>query len=392
MSLLKYIIRSSTRCTPYGSLSGVGLGKFSNSNDYSIDVPKLHFRVDNEWLIPILPKLEKEICNDIYVVKNADIEENDKKIVNHWVTYYYLENNENVNEIIINNTNVVKKILTLAQEYIKKEDLLNILLEIYGFERLNDINNILDQLQKYEILISNLRFCSFINDPLKEIVETAKKYNSTLLEKLRIIYYDLCDLNINFSILKYEKLISKMKEVYNCKNIVRVDSYYKSIINIDIEEKRKLTDYANFLANFSIDENKYNDHCKAFIDKFGNVKVPVKYAFDKYKDAQQGVTDNITNAAVLAQKSNLLDDAYVKIVELVAINLKSNVIDLSDLEIDDEIVQKNGTNLELAFYPILKKTEIYYITSPYCASNNLFESFGRFNYLFDENNSNFFNE
>ena len=47
-------------------------------------------------------------------------------------------------------------------------------------------------------------------------------------------------------------------------------------------------------------------------------------AFDKYKDAQQGVTDNITNAAVLAQKSNLLDDAYVKIVELVAINLKFN--------------------------------------------------------------------
>ena len=84
LSLLKYIIRSSTRCTPYGSLSGVGLGKFSNSNDYSIDVPKLHFRVDNEWLIPILPKLEKEICNDIYVVKNADIEENDKKLENFY--------------------------------------------------------------------------------------------------------------------------------------------------------------------------------------------------------------------------------------------------------------------------------------------------------------------
>lgn len=49
-------------------------------------------------------------------------------------------------------------------------------------------------------------------------------------------------------------------------------------------------------------------------------------AFDKYKIAQQGVTDNITNrnAAVLTQKSNLLDDAYVKIVELVAINLKFN--------------------------------------------------------------------
>ena len=69
-------------------------------------------------------------------------------------------NNENVNEIIINNTNVVKKILTLAQEYIKKEDLLNILLEIYGFERLNDINNILDQLQKYEIF--DKQFYAFV--------------------------------------------------------------------------------------------------------------------------------------------------------------------------------------------------------------------------------------
>lgn len=73
-SLLKYIIRSSTRCTPYSSLSGVGLGRFTNKNNYNIDIPKLYFRVDNEWLLPILPKLEQEIRNDIYVVKNKDIE------------------------------------------------------------------------------------------------------------------------------------------------------------------------------------------------------------------------------------------------------------------------------------------------------------------------------
>lgn len=284
-SLLKYIIRSSTRCTPYSSLSGVGLGRFTNKNNYNIDIPKLYFRVDNEWLLPILPKLEQEIRNDIYVVKNKDIEENDKKIVNHWVTHYYLETNKNTNEVIINNTSVVKKVLELTQSYIKKEDLINNLLEIYGSERLGDISKLLDQLQKYEILVSNLRFCPLINDPLKEIIKTGEKFNyhSPLLEKLGKFYYDLCNLNIDFSIPKYERLINEMKDVYNCKNIIRVDSYYESVLDINIEEKKKLEDYANFINSFSNDEDKYINHCKSFIDKFGNVRVPVKYAFDKYK-------------------------------------------------------------------------------------------------------------
>lgn len=57
------------------------MGRFTNKNNYNIDIPKLYFRVDNEWLLPILPKLEQEIRNDIYVVKNKDIEENDKKLL-----------------------------------------------------------------------------------------------------------------------------------------------------------------------------------------------------------------------------------------------------------------------------------------------------------------------
>lgn len=385
-SLLKYIIRSSTRCTPYSSLSGVGLGRFTNKNNYNIDIPKLYFRVDNEWLLPILPKLEQEIRNDIYVVKNKDIEENDKKIVNHWVTHYYLETNKNTNEVIINNTSVVKKVLELTQSYIKKEDLINNLLEIYGSERLSDISKLLDQLQKYEILVSNLRFCPLINDPLKEIIKTGEKFNyhSPLLEKLGKFYYDLCNLNIDFSIPKYERLINEMKDVYNCKNIIRVDSYYESVLDINIEEKKKLEDYANFINSFSNDEDKYINHCKSFIDKFGNVRVPVKYAFDKYKGI--GLPTKIF-------RNEEISDNGKRLIHYLNENIKSgSVIDLSNFMVEDKNKEKYRTNMELAFYPILNGTELNYITSPFCASNNLFESFGRFNYIFRENNSKFFNK
>ena len=45
-------------------------------------------------------------------------------------------------------------------------------------------------------------------------------------------------------------------------------------------------------------------------------------AFEKYKQAQNNVTDNLSNSLVLPQKFTMLDDAYVKVVEAIASNLK----------------------------------------------------------------------
>ena len=47
-------------------------------------------------------------------------------------------------------------------------------------------------------------------------------------------------------------------------------------------------------------------------------------AFEKYKQAHDSVTDNITNPAVFPQKFNALNDAYIKVVETIARNLKLN--------------------------------------------------------------------
>lgn len=384
LSLLKYMIRSSTRCTPYGSLSGVGLGNFSNSSSYNMTPLNLYFRVDNEWLMPLIPKLEKEIGNDIYIIINNDIEINDKKIVNEWSTHYYLENNFNTNEVIVNNTKVVKKILELTKKYIRKKDLVNILLNIYGNDKMELINKLLNQLLNYEILISNLRLCPLINEPLKEIIKISKEnnYSCLLLNNLKSISEELNILNSDFSISKYENLIQTMKKIYDCKNIIRVDSYYKSIFNINENTKKDLENYVNFITKFSINENKYLNHCTSFIDKFGNVKVPVKYAFDSYTGI--GLPKKI-------EYSKPISDNGKKLIHFLNEKVKTDIsIDISELSINNISPHENSTNMELAFYPIISNNEINYITSPYCASNNLFESFGRFNYIFKEDNSKLF--
>ena len=383
LSLLKYIIRSSTRCTPYSSLSGVSLGNFSKKNNFNISNLKLYFRVDNEWLMPIIIKLEQEIDNDIHVVLNNDIDITEVKLVNEWSTHYYEENNFETNEVIINNTEVVKKILKMTTEYIKKRDLVKILLNIYGEDKEKLVSRLIDQLLKYEILVSDLRLCPLINNPLEEIIKISSKnnYHCTLLDDLKAINKKLKQLNIDFSIDKYERLLVEMRKINDCKNIIRVDSFFDSKLSLDIKTKKCLEDYVNFILEFAVRDNKYIEHCGAFLDKFGNVKVPVKYAFDSFKGI--GLPKKVNLNKSISENGKKLIHFLNERVK------KQNSIDLSELQIK-KISINDDVRMELALYPIMKNNEIYYITSPYGVSTNLFESFGRFNYIFNEDNSKYF--
>ncbi|PTF45171.1 enterotoxin, partial [Staphylococcus epidermidis] len=56
-SLLKYLIRMSTRSTPYGMLSGVALGEFSENNNIKIRDSSFHkkdVKIDGQWLYKLV--------------------------------------------------------------------------------------------------------------------------------------------------------------------------------------------------------------------------------------------------------------------------------------------------------------------------------------------------
>ena len=73
-SLEKYIIRGSTRTTPFGLLAGVARGKFDKENQsYTINKFNKYVRVESDWLIELCKKIEGEIGDDLRVCFNNTI-------------------------------------------------------------------------------------------------------------------------------------------------------------------------------------------------------------------------------------------------------------------------------------------------------------------------------
>lgn len=60
-SIMKYLIRSKNRTTPFGLFSGVGLGKFGDSDTFDVSGAKYQKKVniDSEWLFGFISQLEK---------------------------------------------------------------------------------------------------------------------------------------------------------------------------------------------------------------------------------------------------------------------------------------------------------------------------------------------
>ena len=70
-TLLKYLIRSSSRTTPYGMTSGIIPCSFDKSSEEKMKFQgrlKQFLRVDLEWLVPIVKILESKL-NDKLIVK-----------------------------------------------------------------------------------------------------------------------------------------------------------------------------------------------------------------------------------------------------------------------------------------------------------------------------------
>ena len=73
LSSLKYLIRSSTRATPYGLLSGVAKGEFSDKEYLNINDFKKKASADLEWLINVAKKMEKRVGKQLRVCFNNSL-------------------------------------------------------------------------------------------------------------------------------------------------------------------------------------------------------------------------------------------------------------------------------------------------------------------------------
>ena len=157
-SLLRYLIRMSTRPTPFGLFSGVALGSFTNKTSGYLGIPaivRLRTRPDMNWLLTMLKSLEASPA----VVAQLSVQTNQLAYIVGDRVYlppadpYGQKQSQTVS---LRATPVVRQALELARFPLPSIALRDALLQAFPTATIQQVERLLWQLWEHGLLISTL--------------------------------------------------------------------------------------------------------------------------------------------------------------------------------------------------------------------------------------------
>lgn len=237
-SLFHYLIRMSTRPTPFGLFSGVAYAEWDQQAALEIGSHTTHrkrSRPDMEWLLQIVRNLER----DSRVVHQLNVQTNSlrymagSRIKLPYVTRYGQRDNHDEQspfseEISIRATPVVQQALAAAEQPIPFSDLFRQFHQAYPDTPREKISRFLEQLFQQEFLISDLRPPLTSPSPLAWVIERLHQISGVddtrrALQNVESLLtaYDAMPLGEGESL--YREIVGTMKELADIKQPVQVD-------------------------------------------------------------------------------------------------------------------------------------------------------------------------
>ena len=373
-TLRKYIIRSSTRCTPFGLNAAVLHGSFEKDNNLIIDTKKYQkdANIDYQWYIALVDLLEKKIGKNLNVILNNTIEINENWIINKWIDSYKIDLITG-ESIVLNNTNALKKIFyKIKDNFFSLDYLSNYLKSIYPNVSLETIESFLRELLDNQIIVSDLKINTLSSRNLKILINKLEKYKcDNLIVKELLKMAELLEAYNNTSLGEgteiYLKLVNLMKKLVKSDNYICVDLYNNTHINLDYKLKNDINQYINLLILFSNESGYEKEYFDKFIDHFGNQAVSVYKAFD-----------NCLGIGFPVRKRFVRDEKY-DILEKYIIENYSDSIDLNNLI---KTIKSNEnlqlSSVELSFNYVKNCDKSYLICNQLLGSNQAYKIMGRF--------------
>ena len=229
---IKYAIRSSSRCTPYGLCAGVSLAKLGEHTDILLGNKNSFVkfsRPDMEWLFSIIHKIisDKNILPSLKVCSNPYIYEKGSRLINPWhVDLAGVGSKET--QISIRNSPLVQHVLSLSKSYILYDDLQHIILSESSTANESKVTSFLNNLIDSEYLLVNLYPNLVNNNPLEHVINilqhipTAKHWYEQLTEiKSLLNQYSSSSVGNSEAILN--ELFNKMQLLSPKKDYIQVD-------------------------------------------------------------------------------------------------------------------------------------------------------------------------
>ncbi|SHJ16417.1 thiopeptide-type bacteriocin biosynthesis domain-containing protein [Clostridium cavendishii DSM 21758] len=300
-SILKYIIRMSSRTTPYGLFSGVTIGEFGQSTELTINDIKLHkkrARPDMEWLYGVMRILEEDekILNKLMIKANPIVINNGNRLDIPYISNYGQINNDVENSSLnasIRLTPAVKLIMKELKEPRRFNEILKKMIKKNPGVPDSVIKEFMYQLLENEYIITNIRTPLINSDIFNYLIDVIKN-----IDEAKDIYIKLCkvkqlideynDLSIGDGVDKYKELVKRMKDIYESSNYIQVDlniNKNKIVLSNEIEEE--VIDVIEFLikiAKKTGEAQHIEDYRKEFIEFYGmNREVSVIELLDEDK-------------------------------------------------------------------------------------------------------------
>jgi len=290
-TILKYMTRMSTRCTPFGLFAGVALGKFNRQDtlfetfdnwekvrDTKYD---MHFLLSLSSHLSSLPFIKNRILfspnNSVYKVGNK-------------IRYVEYENNDGKRDYIISSAPLseeLEKILNFSKEGKSINQLASILIdeEISRQEALEYI----EELIKNQVLMSELEpnvagidFLQLIISVLDRI--GAKKEKDILFsmkEKIAKLDYQFGNPISIYS--EIEELIKSLNIDYEQKFLFQTDLYFENEITLSYHWKKELKkgiSFLNKITNLNNKETHFEKFKQAFYERFEKEEVSLSFVLD----------------------------------------------------------------------------------------------------------------
>ena len=186
-SLLKYITRLCTRCTPFGLFAGCALGKFDNQTEIKLNSFSSYQRqstLDNNVIIGISRWLSNhpEVYPELLFYPNSTLYVLHDKI--RYLEYHYNENTRNHRMVEIDKTDLLMQLINWCTNGARLEDLKNRLQKL-GVEESRAQNYLRDVIHS-QILVSEMDPSLTGKDSMENFIDKLEHFNEPFSEILSI--------------------------------------------------------------------------------------------------------------------------------------------------------------------------------------------------------------
>ena len=306
-TLLKYFNRMSTRCTPFGLFSSVGIGHFDKEDSFpekDSDWKRLretkfdmYFSVALSQYLLSIPNIKDKLLffpnNSIYKVGNK-------------IRYIEHESKGMRRDYVISSAPLspeLEKILNYSKEGKTIPQMIAILNSdnITSEESLEYIEELIENrviVSEMEPNISGVDFLDSIIFILNRI--GAEKEKNILLDiKNQLSKLDDCFENPVSSYYEIEKRIQTLNIEYEKKYLFQTDLYFDNQIGLSYHWKKEIKKCISFLNKITLNnsQNSLLEKFKvAFYERFENEEIPLAFALDT--EVGIGYRQNVQSAGI----------------------------------------------------------------------------------------------